>query len=128
MVVENRGRIRRAQAGKPTRSRLDALPLAPSQRALLKRGEFGIERGAFPTGTVNFVEAGRNQLVPVLFDQLYERLGVQFASRNPQARGELFGRAKNTIRDGNGCFHASSITKVIPESIHFRRTTFTDEL
>ena len=83
---------------------------------MLERGEPGIERRAFLAGTVDFIKTGRNQVIPVLLDKLRKRLGVKFASRDPQACRELLSGAKNPIRDRDGSFHPISITIVIPES------------
>ncbi len=63
---------------------------------------------------VDLVQALSNRtLIPVL-QELGDRFGVQFASRNPEAARYGLSALKQVIRERHSGFHAFSITQVIP--------------
>jgi len=88
---ENLAPTLRAQAKRPTRFLRGALLLLSIDRAILKRGDFLIERRALGAGAINFIETRGHQVIEVLFDELSNCLGVELAARYTQSMGKLLG-------------------------------------
>lgn len=94
---------------------------------MLEQGDFMIECRSLGANAIDIVKARGDQVIPVLFDKFSNGLGVKFAARHTQSKGELLGRLKDPLRNRNCGFHHISITLVIPTSncIHLPATKWT---
>lgn len=105
MDGETRGQTRQVPAETPTTVRLAARSGIPLSRMVLQQSDFRFQRGRLAFIRIDLIKTGRSEVVFVPLDKFGQRIRIELATGNSQARGQIFRGAEYAVGNGDGSFH-----------------------